>query len=388
MMQRLIEVATSLKLTVVCLSLGVILVFVGTLAQVNEGLYLAQERYFRSFFIWWGPSTAGWKIPLFPGGYLVGTVLLTNLLAAHFKRFKLGMSKLGIHLTHVGVILLLVGQLTTDMFSVESHLRFSEGETKNFSESHLENELALVRPNPESGKDKVIVIPESLLIPGETIEHEALPFSIKVKEHHVNASLRNRAPMVDKGDPPATQGLGPRITVVPQPETYSMDERNMPTAVLEFLGPEGSLGTWLVSTWLTDPQPVTVGGNTWDVALRWKRIYTPFSIQLLKTTHEVYRGTTTPKNFQSRVRIENPQTGENREVDIYMNNPLRYAGLTYFQYQMGRDQRNEAIGSSTLQVVRNPTWLTPYLACILVGLGLLVQFSMHLMKFITKRKPA
>ena len=33
---------------------------------------------------------------------------------------------------------------------------------------------------------------------------------------------------------------------------------------------------------------------------------------------------------------------------------------------------------SILQVVRNPAWLTPYLSCALVAVGLAVQFLMHL----------
>jgi hypothetical protein len=39
-------------------------------------------------------------------------------------------------------------------------------------------------------------------------------------------------------------------------------------------------------------------------------------------------------------------------------------------------------------VVRNPSWITPYVGCILVGVGLLVQFLIHLTKFIARRKPA
>jgi len=31
-----------------------------------------------------------------------------------------------------------------------------------------------------------------------------------------------------------------------------------------------------------------------------------------------------------------------------------------------------------LQVVRNPGWLTPYLGCIVVSLGLIIQFVQHL----------
>ena len=49
-----------------------------------------------------------------------------------------------------------------------------------------------------------------------------------------------------------------------------------------------------------------------------------------------------------------------------MNNPLRYDGETY--YQSGFDRNDARV--TILQVVRNPSWLTPYVACILVSLGL------------------
>jgi hypothetical protein len=52
-----------------------------------------------------------------------------------------------------------------------------------------------------------------------------------------------------------------------------------------------------------------------------------------------------------------------------MNNPLRYAGLTFYQASYGQDDR-----LSVLQVVRNPGWLLPYIACGLAGLGMLAHF--------------
>jgi hypothetical protein len=64
-----------------------------------------------------------------------------------------------------------------------------------------------------------------------------------------------------------------------------------------------------------------------------------------------------------------------------MNNPLRYSGETY--YQASYDEDNHG---TILQVVRNPSWLTPYLSCILVGVGLLVQFATHLLGFTMKRR--
>ncbi|HUR47745.1 MAG TPA: cytochrome c biogenesis protein ResB [Candidatus Saccharimonadales bacterium] len=386
MIQRTIKLFTSLRLTVVCLAFAVLLVFFGTLAQVNEGLYDAQNRWFRSLFVWWGPQGAGWKIPIFPGGYLLGTVLLLNLISAHIQRFKLTWKKLGINVTHAGIILLLIGQLSTDLLSRETQVRFAEGETKGFSESILRNELVFLTDASKQDQDEVISIPESFLKKDQEIRPEKLPFAVKVKEFHPNAELRQRGPMVDKGPPPATRGVGPNVVMTPRPETKDMDSRNFPTAVVELIGAQGSLGTWLISTVL-NPQEIKIGDRSWRMAFRMERQYLPYTMQLLKTTHEVYPGTTKPKNFQSRVRIENPSRGENREVDIYMNNPLRYEGMTFYQHQMGRDEADANRGSSTLQVVKNPAWLTPYVGCAAVGGGMVIQFMMHLIGFVTKRRP-
>ncbi len=139
---------------------------------------------------------------------------------------------------------------------------------------------------------------------------------------------------------------------------------------------------------LGEAQEIKAGEKVWRMAFRSERQYLPYSMQLLKTTYEVYPGTEIPKNFQSRVRIDNPQKSEQREVDIYMNNPLRYDGLTFYQYQMGRDEVDPNRPSSTLQVVKNPGWLTPYMGCLMVGGGMVIQFMMHLVGFISKRRPA
>jgi hypothetical protein len=90
-----------------------------------------------------------------------------------------------------------------------------------------------------------------------------------------------------------------------------------------------------------------------------------------------------PKDFRSRVRLDNPKTGEHREVEIFMNTPLRYGGETF--YQASFDKSDPRV--SVLQVVHNPSWLTPYIGCALVALGLVIQFMSHLTKFLSKRSP-
>jgi cytochrome c biogenesis protein ResB len=89
------------------------------------------------------------------------------------------------------------------------------------------------------------------------------------------------------------------------------------------------------------------------------------------------------------VQVKNSKSGENREVEISMNHPLRYGGLTFYQYQMSAGEVVERAGetpSSVLSVVRNPGWLTPYIGCAMVGVGLMIQFTYHLVGFISKRK--
>ena len=136
----------------------------------------------------------------------------------------------------------------------------------------------------------------------------------------------------------------------------------------------------MISAYLARPQEISHAGRTYQIALRPERYYKPFSLHLQEFRHDKYPGTDIPKNFSSRVRILHADTKEDREVLIYMNNPLRYGGETYYQASFDTDDQG-----SILQVVRNPSWLTPYLSCVLVGLGLVVQFLTHLIPFLKRR---
>ncbi len=66
-----------------------------------------------------------------------------------------------------------------------------------------------------------------------------------------------------------------------------------------------------------------------------------------------------------------------------MNNPLRHAGLTFYQAGFDNDDH-----TTILQVVRNPSWVLPYVSCVMMGLGLLIQFGIHLTGFVRKRAAA
>ena len=372
----------SLKLTVVLLVLSIILIFWATLAQVQLGVWGVQEHFFRTFFVLSKLPGTDIPVPVYPGGYFIGALLLLNLIAAHFDRFALKWRKSGIALTHLGLVLLLVGELLSGLWQEEFSLRLDEGQTKNYSESFRLSELALI-DTTDAQFDDVYVVPEKLLARGKAVVHPPLPFRIVPKAYYPNASLQMRAPNTGLNPSLATQGIGQHITTTPQPLTYKMDERNLPAAYVELVAPEGSLGTWLVSEQLAEPQTFTHAGRTWSIALRLQRNYKPYSLTLLNFSHDRYAGTDIPKNFSSRIRLTTPDGRDDREVLIYMNNPLRYAGLTF--YQSGFDNNDR---TTVLQVVRNPSWLLPYIACVLMAIGLCIQFGISLVGFVTKHRAA
>ena len=380
-LDRLIAFFTSLKLTVVCLSLAMLLVFFGTIAQVEMGLYKAQNEFFRSFRVYGGPKGADWKVPVFPGGYLVGGVLLINLFAAHLKYYRPGFKKIGIVFIHLGIVLLLIGQFATDMLSVESSMHLREGESRNYTEVDRRTELAIADVS-DAKQEKVVAVPQGVLEKQSEISRPELPFTVRVKRFMPNSTVADRKP--NSTEPPAAdQGFGPQITVKEQPHVIEMNRRDMPSVIVEITTPKGSLGTWLVTEYISQPQAFTVDNRTYQLTLRPHREYKPYSLKLIDFRHDKYPGTEIPKNFSSRVQLHNPSTGEQREVLIYMNNPLRYGGATYYQASFDTDNQG-----SILQVVRNPSWLTPYLACVLVSAGLVPQFLLHLVGFLGKRKVA
>jgi hypothetical protein len=383
-LHRFVAFWVSLKLTIVCLALGMVLIVVGTLAQKHMAIDEALERYFRTVFVWGAPLAPfgiETEVPIFPGGFLVGTVLLLNLIAAHLYRFQFSWKKTGIVMVHGGLILLLLGELFTAMFQKESFLRFDEGQSQDYSISRSENELAII-DHSDPQKDKVAAIADFALEPGAQIQDLALPFRVRVSEYLRFSRLvpRRNAPAGYQA-PAASVGVGLNSVAVPVARPKTNEEMAESAAWVELSGASGSLGTWLVSTELGQPQTFTHDGKTYSVELRPRRFRKEFSLTLLDFRFDRYAGTQVARNYSSLVRLVDPRTNVNREVLIYMNHPLRHDGFTFYQHSFEQGET-----TSILQVVQNPSWLLPYISCVLVGAGLVVQFGMHLRVFNRRRR--
>ena len=179
----------------------------------------------------------------------------------------------------------------------------------------------------------------------------------------------------------ADNSTGQKIWWRSLPKTTAMDARDVPSGIVELIEPAGKSQALLVSGHLASLQ-MTADGRGYQISLRPVRYYKPFRLHLIDFRFDRYAGTDTPKNFSSRVRLERADKGEDREVTIRMNEPLRYAGETFFQADWDKTDEKGTV----LQVVDNPGWLTPYFACVLVAAGMIWQFMTHLIGFAAKRK--
>jgi hypothetical protein len=374
---RALKPLASLKLTIVCLACAMVLVFVGTLDQVHIGIFEAQNRYFKSFFLYFSLPGSSARFPWFPGGYLVGSVLLINLIAAHSARFKFSWKKSGILILHSGLILLLLGQLFASLFEEESQMRLNQGETKNFSESPYFDEVAII-DRSANDSEQVTAVPTSMLQPGKTIDLPSDGLKLSVHTFYPNAALINPNQLPSANYPHLQ--IGPMAVAVSVEKTYKQDERNLPALSLSLSRGGAPLGTWNLAGGFPKPLDFQIDGKNYQIVLRPMRYYDPFSIRLEQFRHERYAGTDIAKNFSSKVQLIDSAKHENREALIFMNHPLRYSGLTF--YQAGFDNNDQ---TTILQVVKNPSWLVPYISCALLVLGMLVQFGMHLVSFIKRR---
>jgi hypothetical protein len=388
--RRLFDPIASLRLTVLLFALAIVLVFCGTLAQVDQGIWTVVSKYFRTAFVWipfqvFFPRsiTVPGGFP-FPGGWLIGGLLLANLIAAHVIRFKVSWKRSGILLIHAGLIVMLLSELVTGLMAVEGNMTIPEGQSRNYTENTRKVELAVVR-RADDQHDDVVVVPGSRLRPGSLLRHEEMPFDVELVRYMVNSEIISPAEAGAAANP-ATHGAGLVHIAQEKPEVSGADPEqtvDLPSAYVSLYQKSGELlGTYLVSMWLKE-QKISVNGETYDVALRSERTYKPYSLHLIDFRHEKYLGTDKPKDFSSEVRLMDPEQNVDRRVRIYMNHPLRYRGETFYQSSFLPGDTG-----TVLHVVRNPGWLMPYISCAMVSVGMLIHFGLHLYGFLERRRTA
>jgi ABC-type transport system involved in cytochrome c biogenesis permease subunit len=328
-------------------------------------------------------------------GTMAGLVLLAGAWLAFGKRA-------GIVVIHLGVGLIMASEVFVGLKALEFQMLIGEKDSSNFLMDTGTVELAIINPDhpDHPGEDFVTVIPQSMLVEGETIDDERLPFTIKILEYFENSTQL----------PPGSRSLATEGIGVSNPfgeidrfvGTDTDAGVDSPAAYIQLTGRDEantSLGTWMVGTLLDRPlsverfpsmgelkQEVTLAdGRKFEISLRHARTYVPYEFYLHDVEMETYIGTDTAKSYESLVRVTNREDQFERDnVRIWMNNPLRYAGYTFYQQNFSRDPAS-GLEATTLQVVNNYGWIVPYLACMIVAVGLTWQFGSTLVRFINRR---
>ena len=378
--QRIYNALASLKLAVVTLLFLFLITLLGTLHQVEYGLFEAQRIYFWSW-IAFVPVGGTPLIPL-PGGVLLMSVLSVNLIIGGLVRMRWNMHRAGILATHIGIVILLAAGLVKFAGSREGmvHLLPNQTTAEYYDAYQWELVVGEVRPD---GSVREFRMHEDLfagLAPGRTttLTHADLPFDLELSQWHRNCSV---APSADSS---AIDGY----RFVPL-EDEKQAEANMPGLAVRLRG-EQEQGVLLWGGHLA-PATVTVNNTPYLVDLRKYRYPLPFTLRLDRFEHEYFPGTEVPKFFLSEVTAL--RDGHERHARIVMNEPLRHAGVIVYQTSFG----NENDGRpgmppgrfwSGFAVVENPSDQWPLIACIVIGIGMSWHFGSVLMRYIKRESRA
>ncbi len=349
------------KIFVFALIWMMILIFLGTLAQKDMGLYAAQKRYFSAWITWF------WFLPM-PGGRFTLIVILINLSFFFFNKSIWKIKKLGIVILHLGGILLFVGGGLTAMFSSEGNMVIEEGAQTNYVEDYHFMELAIINTSASSF-DEFTIFDQALLKRNQILKHTNLNFEIEILNYLENCEPTRRtspAGILHKGLL--------KNFMLNELKSEKEDNWNRPGMIYKIsnsgTNADGMYGIFLGQS---VPQTISVNDKDYTIILRRKRTHLPFSIELLDFKKILHPGTDIPKSYSSDINlIEN---GAVRKILIEMNEPLRHKGYTFFQSSFIEGPDSE---TTVLAVVKNYGRLFPYISSIIMCIGLLFHLSQKL----------
>jgi len=355
----MIKLLSSAKITVACLFLLFVLTFWGTIAQVQQGLYIAQERYFNSFFF----LAAGF-IP-FPGAQLVLWVFFVNLISSIILTWKkyTQWENSGLLIIHLGLILYFFAAFMIFHVSRESNVTLAEGEGTNVSTSYQDWELAYWKDN--GNERQVTALDTRNFKPGYQVPFNNTDFTLTVRHFYLNSEAFSDS--TTKIDPLTLNASG--ITLMNEKPVVKEKEQNIEGGYFDLKANHKNY-TLILYGAESQPTPLTIGDKNYYFILRHTRYPLPFTIKLNHFKAEFHPGTDMAKSFESTVTIS---TGSlERQARIYMNNPLRYKDFTVYQASYETDSNGRQ--HSTLAVVRNYARILPYISCFVVFFGLALHF--------------
>lgn len=379
--QYLIAILSSQGLAAALMAFLLLLTFLGTLEQVEHGLFRVQKTYFESWFL---VHEFGFlPVPL-PGGLLCMSLFGINLLVGGLVRLRLSSRNLGIFIVHVGMAIMLAAGLVKLTVSEEGHLTLFEQESSSEFVSYYEWEVAIFQGGQAGPLTEFLIPQEDFLdlTSGKKriFVDDELPFQIELSNFLVNCAPLPIGPVWEPESPQIEGWALERLAKEKE------EERNLAGMVAAISDLESNTqlqgllyGRSDVPCWSFEVQ-----GKSWAMALRHRRFSMPFTIRLDDFHKEDHPGITMARSFRSDV-TKFESSGE-QQIRIQMNEPLRDGGLVLFQSGWGPS--NAAPGArlyTVLSVVRNPSDHWPLYSCIIIGIGMLIAFIQKLLKYTRKQ---
>lgn len=328
-----------------------VILTLGTLSQRYIGLYESEKLFFSSWVIWVGPVPVPGMLPVLG---LLGISLTAKLILKSPWTRKTA----GTVITHMGALLLLVGGLLTAITAEEGSMTFEQDEELSVISDYHQRELAVIK------NDKVLLaLPREVLKAGLAITHPELPFKVDVMGacRHCDAGPQRYVS-------PQHRGLAEKIAIKAAP-LKTEDEANQFGATLSVEGTGDNQDGIYIAFEVAPHQPsITIGEDHYIIAARKAQRPLPFTVRLDSFQKYSYPGTDMASEYESVVTIID---GELQwQSPIRMNEPLRYKGYTLYQSAF-----IEAGGEtfSVLAVVKNAGRVFPYIASIVMCIGLLIH---------------
>jgi hypothetical protein len=367
--------------TILLVLLG-LLTWLATLEQIDSGLHHTLRKYFhwRAYYV--VPEIRGELLPLIlPGGYWVCAMLLLNLSFAVISRLRQGWSNTGVIIAHCGIIYLLVAGAVSHHFSQRGSMLIAEGASNNAAEDYFEHAVEVAEVIAGTPATIQVISDKHLTNMDEfdtrTVLLPALPFDLELARYFPNAAVMSIADQTPPNEAMTFDGY----FLIAKDEALN-SEANNPGCIARILYRDGKKSApFLLSSTAYQPFSMRYADRIFTFQLRKRLWLMPFTVRLDKFTAEFYPGTMKPSKYVSEItRIENTHEAK---ATIQMNEPLRYANLTFFQagYQQSGNGPDAKM-ASVLEVVRNPADKWPLYSLCVVCLGMLVHFITRLTSFI------
>ncbi len=128
--------------------------------------------------------------------------------------------------------------------------------------------------------------------------------------------------------------------------------------------------------WLTDDKPVSVliDGVKTNIYLTKRSFLLPFEFTLTRFKMDKDPGTNRPASYESFVNLYT--NGETTPHHVYMNNPLKHDGFTFYQASYSQDPETGAYSSTFSVNLDQGRWIK-YLGSLLLVLGCIWHYYLN-----------